>query len=124
VNPDYRTRNVSVLAAEPRSILSLYRRLIALRREHAALCVGRFIAVSADHDVFAFERSDDSARLLVLLNFALEQRQVRLPADAGRARVLLSTCMDRETESAEAELTLRAAEGIILKLPVKERETS
>ena len=124
VNPDYQTRNVSVLAAEPRSILSLYRRLIALRREHAALRVGRFMTLSADRDLFAFERSDDSVRLLVLLNFAPEQRQVQLPADADRARVLLSTCMDRESGSAQAELTLRAAEGVILKLPVKERGTS
>src|ERR1700693_5995072 len=108
----------------PRSILSLYRRLIALRRGHAALCVGRFMALPADHDVFAFERSDDSVRLLVLLNFALEQRQVQLPADADRARVLFSTCMDRESEPAQGELTLRAAEGVILKLPHKERGTS
>jgi alpha-glucosidase len=111
VNPDYRTRNVSVLAAEPRSILSLYRRLIALRREHAALCVGRFMALPADHDVFAFERSDDSVCLLVLLNFAPEQRQVQLPADADRARGLLSTYMDRESGPAQAELTLRAGRG-------------
>ena len=124
VNHDYRTRNVSVLAAEPRSILNLYRRLISLRREYAALCVGHFMAVPAEHDVFAFERTDDSVRLLVLLNFALKQRQVHLPADANRARVLLSTCMDRENEPAQAELTLRAAEGVILKLPGKERGTS
>jgi alpha-glucosidase len=124
VNPDYRTRNVVVLAAEPRSILSLYRRLIALRRGHAALCVGRFMTVPAEHDVFAFERSDDNVRLLVLLNFALEQRQVQLPADTDRARVLLSTCMDRESEPARAELILRAAEGVILKLPNNERGTS
>jgi alpha-glucosidase len=121
VNPDYRTRNVAVLAAESRSILSLYRRLIALRRGHAALRVGRFMALHADHDVFAFERSDDNVRLL---NFALEQRQAQLPADADRARVLLFTCMDRESEPAQAGLTLRAAEGVILKLPDKERGTS
>ena len=44
--PTMRTRNVAALTADPRSILSLYRRLIALRREHAALRVGRFMPLA------------------------------------------------------------------------------
>ena len=124
VNPDYRTRNVVGAGGRAAIDSRLYRRLIALRREHAALRVGRFMALAADHDVFAFERSDDSDRLLVLLNFALERRAGAASADADRARVLLSTCMDRENEPARAELTLRAAEGSSCKLPDKERGTS
>ena len=123
VNPDYRTRNVSVLAAEPRSILSLYRRLIALRREHAALRVGRFMTLSADHDVFAFERSDDSVRLPVLLNFAPEQREVQLP----RMPTVHECCFyvhgpRKWTGSSRTDVARRR--GIILQLPVKERGTS
>jgi hypothetical protein len=73
--------------------------------------------------------TEQDARALLLgekgrVPVALEQRQVQLPLDADRARVLLSTCMDRESEPARPELTLRAAEGVILKLPDKERGTS
>ena len=66
--------------------------------------------------MFAFERNDGDTRLLIVLNFAQEQRQVTLPADADHALALLSTCLDRDNEYVQAKLKLRAAEGVILKL--------
>jgi alpha-glucosidase len=116
VSPDHEARNVEAFIADQRSILNLYRRLIALRREHSALSVGRFAAVQAAENVFAFERNDGDARLLVVLNFAQEQRQVTLPTDADHAMALLSTCLDRDDEYVQAKLKLRAAEGVVLKL--------
>jgi len=116
VGPDHEARNVEAFIANQRSILNLYRRLIALRREHSALSVGRFAAVQAAENVFAFERNDGDTRLLVVLNFAQEQRQVTLPTDADHAMTLLSTCLDRDDEYVQATLKLRAAEGVILKL--------
>jgi alpha-glucosidase len=116
VSPDHEARNVEAFIADQRSILNLYRRLIALRREHTALSVGRFAAVQAAENVFAFERNDGDARLLVVLNFAQEQRQVTLPTDADHAMALLSTCLDRDDEYVQAKLKLRAAEGVVLKL--------
>ena len=116
VGPDHEARNVEAFIANQRSILNLYRRLIALRREHSALSVGRFAAVQAAENVFAFERNDGDTRLLVVLNFAQEQRQVTLPTDADHAMTLLSTCLDRDDEYVQATLKLRAAEGVVLKL--------
>jgi alpha-glucosidase len=116
MSPDHETHNVQALIANRRSILNLYRRLIGLRREHAALSVGRFATVQAADDLFAFERNDGDARLLVVLNFAQEQRQVKLPADADHALALLSTYLDRDDEYVRTELKLRAAEGVVLKL--------
>ena len=116
MTPDHETHNVEALIANPRSILNLYRRLIELRREHAALSVGRFATVQAAGDLFAFERNGGDTRLLVVLNFAQEQRQVTLPADADHALALLSTCLDRDDEYVQASLKLRPAEGVVLKL--------
>jgi alpha-glucosidase len=116
LNPDYETRNVAAFTADRRCILSLYRRLIALRREHTALSVGRYLATRVDNDVLAYERSDDDMRLLVVLNFAKTQRQVMLAPGTGRSLTLLSTCLDREGEPVHDELTLRPAEGVVLKL--------
>jgi alpha-glucosidase len=116
LNPDWADRNVAALAAEPSSILTLYRRLIGLRREHAALSTGRYVATHVDDDVLAFERCGHDARLLVVLNFAQEQRHFDLPVDTGDAHILLSTCMDREGEQVNGDLPLRPAEGIILAL--------
>ena len=116
LHPDYELRNVAALTAEPRSVLNLYRRLIALRREQAALSVGRLVAVHADEDVLTFERSEGTTDLLIILNFAQEQRQVELPADAGHGLTLLSTCLDRDNELVQTQLALRPSEGVILKL--------
>ena len=116
LHPDYELRNVAALTAEPRSVPNLYRRLIALRREQAALSVGRLVAVHADEDVLTFERSEGTTHLLIILNFAQEQRQVELPADAGHGLTLLSTCLDRDNELVQTQLALRPSEGVILKL--------
>ena len=114
VSPDYEERNVAALAADPRSILSLYRQLITLRRQHPALQSGRYTLVSTAENVLAFERSDGETRLLIALNFNQQRCRVKLPAYADQALVLLSTCLDREDEHVRTEFELRGSEGVIL----------
>jgi alpha-glucosidase len=117
LNPDRAERNLAVQAADSRSVLTLYRRLIALRREHAALQTGRYAAACTEGDVLAFERRHgQGARLLVALNLSHASQRLALPADAAGARLLLSTGLDREGEEMRAALELRPAEGIILEL--------
>ena len=116
LNFDYRTRNVAALAADPKSHLTFYRHLIALRQEHAALSVGRYTPHRTEGDVFAFERNADADRLLIVLNFAKSAQQTKLPAGIGSAHILLSTWLDREKEMVQAEVRLRPMEGLILAL--------
>ncbi len=111
---DYATRNVEALREETRSILTLYRRLIALRREHLALSVGTYVAGGTQGNLFWFERRHGDTRLMVVLNFGHDAETLALPDDAAKARVLLSTLLDRDNEEAGRELTLRGDEGIIL----------
>jgi alpha-glucosidase len=120
LNPDYSERNVAAFQADPHSILNLYRDLIALRRDHPGLSTGRYLSRQTSDDVFAFERTDQNDRLLVVLNFASEPRHVARPAGA---RVLLSTCHDRATGHAAGDLTLRAYEGVILELPTVDQNS-
>jgi glycosidase len=108
LNQDHQKRNVAALALDQRSILNLYRRLIGLRREHPALCVGNFASVYADSDLLAFERSHGDVRLMIVLNFIQEQRQLHLPGGTKIALVLLSTYLDRADECVQATLHLRA----------------
>jgi alpha-glucosidase len=115
--PDVASRNVAVLAEEPRSILSLYRRLTALRRQHAALHAGSFVSLAAQGDVLAFERRAGGSRLLVALNLGGASQRVAVP-EGGVAvpRILLSTALDRDGEELGPELELRPAEGLIVEL--------
>ena len=117
VGADYPTRNVAAHIASPRSLLSLYVRLIALRRAEAALAVGAYAAVYADEHVMAYLRVAGDRKFLVALNLTGEPRTVpetattRAPA-AGR--LVLSTELDRDDERVVGEIGLRPNEGILV----------
>ena len=82
--------NAATQAADPRSVLNLYRALLALRRAEPALQGGaqRFLD-AGDPDVLAYARGE---RFLVLANFASRPRASR---PRTGARILVSTGLDR-----------------------------
>jgi alpha-glucosidase len=67
---DAGTRNVARQAADPRSVLSAYRRLVWLRRDHPALQVGEYRRLpAAGGDVLAWLRVAPEETILVAVNF-------------------------------------------------------
>jgi alpha-glucosidase len=97
-------------AADPASMLSLYRALIALRRREPALSIGDYRTVSAGDDVFVYERSHDDRTLTVALNLGSAARP--LP---GHGRVILSTRPGRAP--GEDARDLGPDEGLVLDAP-------
>jgi glycosidase len=117
LNADHAAVNVATLTAEPKSMLSLYRRLLALRRGLAALHSGTYVESHVEGDVLAFERRHDAdRRVLVALNFGRLPQRLMLSHDAPGARLLLSTELDRQGEAVHAAIDLRPEEGVILEL--------
>lgn len=110
LNDDWLTRNVAVQERDEHSMLALYRRLLALRRQQSALSIGDLAMASAEPQVLQYERRHDDQRLMVALNFGGEARQVRLPADVAPA-LLLST--DGRARFSQA---LAPNEGVVLRL--------
>lgn len=108
LNPDWPTRNVSAQAADPASMLSLVRRLLALRRAHDALSVGEMILADATGDLLVYERRSGDQRLLVALNLGNTSAVLPLPADAQLGAVLLSTHPAHANDG-----TLAADEGLV-----------
>jgi alpha-glucosidase len=107
----YHWTNVAAETADSRSMLTLYRRLIELRRQRPELTVGDWQALAADGDVLAYVRSHAGFRLLVVLNLGTRLHRLPLP---GPTRVLLSTHLDRAHDAVSGHLELRGNEGIIL----------
>jgi len=68
LNDDWPVRNVTAQDADPGSMLSLYRSLLALRRAEAALSVGDLALTDGPDGVLAYERGHGDRRLRVLLN--------------------------------------------------------
>jgi alpha-glucosidase len=105
-------QNVESLELQTFSILSLYKRLLMLRRKYEALRLGRYETLTCRDDVFGFARSLGQEKLIALLNFSQERRTVSLESD--RATVLLSTGRDRSGERIVSELTLDPNEAVIM----------
>jgi alpha-glucosidase len=109
---DVKTRNVKALKADPKSLLWLYRSLIALRGREDALRVGDYGPLRSRNDVLMFERYYKDDRLFVALNIADQPRRC---AFSKSGRLLLTTYLDRDATTIEMPFLLRANEGVIIK---------
>ncbi|MBR6354089.1 MAG: DUF3459 domain-containing protein, partial [Oscillospiraceae bacterium] len=70
VNPNYRQINAAEQLGRPDSVFSCYRELIRLRHTLPVLSEGAFRLLLPEHEaVFAYERENAEARLLVECNF-------------------------------------------------------
>ena len=116
VADDYRNANVELERTDASSMLSLYRRLIELRRAEPALSVGDYAALPASDDLVAYMRKGGRRRLLIVLNFGARPRKFDLNELEAQAVLLLSTHLDREQEKLGDELPLRPDEGVIVEL--------
>ncbi|MET3971949.1 glycosidase [Bradyrhizobium sp. i1.4.4] len=106
------SKNVTGQQRDDRSILSLFRELIALRREQPCLREGDQQPLRSQNDVLAFKRARDRDELLVLLNIAAEPRKW---CWQGHGRLLMSTHLDRpKLPLSGASLLLRGSEGVII----------
>jgi alpha-glucosidase len=121
---DFSSVNVAAERGDPNSLLSLYRRLIALRRAEPALNVGSYQHGCTDGDLFAYTRTDPATgrTFLVALNFGATPRELRLstcaPAGAARdlARIVLSTHLERGSEPVRNGVTLRGNEAVVVSI--------
>ncbi len=114
---DYLTVNVAIEQDDPVSMLSLYRRLIDLRRTAMALMVGSYQAVEAEGNLLVYRRSYQDQQFLIALNLGSEP-QPFLVETPGRGKVMLSTHLDRDGEVVEESFELRGDEGVIIRLQV------
>jgi alpha-glucosidase len=93
---DYRTRNIGAQQSDPKSVLSLYRTLIALRRTHPAMSGDWKLVDANDPQVLAYQRSGGGKTVLVLLN--LDARPADVPlARAAAKQVVAPLASNRAT---------------------------
>ena len=111
LSADRATVNVAAQRADPASMFSLYRQLIALRRREPALAIGVHVKAEAIGDVLTYRRFHNGRWITVALNFSDAPQQFRNGASAYD--VLLSTHLDR-TRREDGVVQLRANEGVVL----------
>jgi alpha-glucosidase len=122
VPPSARQRNVAVQAADPGSILSFYKRLLALRRSHPALREGAYVPLMQnDPNVLAYLRRTKDSAVLVALNMSTSLPTLRgvlagQGVTATTGRVLAGTMIPAETPLSLDAITLRPFEVLIVEV--------
>ncbi|MBV8773934.1 MAG: DUF3459 domain-containing protein, partial [Deltaproteobacteria bacterium] len=114
LNPDLAVLNVASQASDARSMLSLYKSLIRLRRLCAELTVGVFRLVRADRAVLAYTRTLKDSEVLIALN--MTDRPQLFHCGQPPQKVLLSTHLDDPALSGSDDCRLRANEGLVLRM--------
>lgn len=114
VAEDLRRFNVAIQSNQADSFLTLYRRLIALRAEIAALHSGAYGELVGNDDVLGYSREAGAERFWIILNFSGESKTFE--HRSLRGRLTLTTALDREGELVAGKLVLRAHEGVIIEI--------
>ncbi|MFS0737016.1 alpha-amylase family glycosyl hydrolase [Sphingomonas sp. 1P06PA] len=115
---DWPSRNVAAQSADPQSMLSLYRRLIALRQIEPALSVGAIHLVPAAapsegrNGLLGYVRETGGRRVIVLLNLDDAYVHIDLPPWA-KDHKLAATTLSGVPLAAGSTLELRPNEGVV-----------
>jgi alpha-glucosidase len=114
VHSDYAARNVERQMADPNSLLNFTKRLISLRKEHAAFRCGDFSLLESPPGILAYIRSAGDERILVAMNFRPRRAVLRLNSRAEmRWRTFFSTSRGADPECA-GEVSLEPHEVRLL----------
>lgn len=109
--------NVERQHDNPDSLLNLYRTLIRYRRDSPVLRMGHYRSVDSSGNTFAYLRSLDDDRLLVVLNFADEPVSTRLPGTPPAGELQMSTHSGRDSGWIDLRpLRLAPCEGVVLRI--------
>jgi alpha-glucosidase len=112
--PDFGQKNVDRLRDDPQSMLTLYRRLLALRKSEPALSIGDYHHVPTEGNLLAYLREWGERQFLVVMNLCQQGCTFGSEFPIARGRIAISTHLDRGGEKIEGSVTLRPDEGVII----------
>ncbi|AUB52645.1 MULTISPECIES: glycoside hydrolase family 13 protein [Enterococcus] len=101
VNPNHQMINVADQTNDPESILSFYKKMIALRRENKGLVYGSFNEYLPENEqLFVYERVLEEERYLIIVNLTDEAATYTLPTEIKTTwEVLLENQSGQEFQS-------------------------
>jgi len=109
--------NVERQLGDPKSILILYRKLLAYRKKSQALQAGQYLPVDkVPSGCFAYlRRLEGGDRVFIIINFNPHPVEIQIP-EFGEGCLILSTHMDRSEDIDFSGWVLRGSEGVIVEL--------
>jgi oligo-1,6-glucosidase len=118
VNPNYRQINVAAARADPNSIFHYYKKLIQLRRKNPVIVYGTYDLLLETHEeIYAFTRTLEDDRLLVILNFSGNSPVFYLPENVSFSTAdLLISNYNVDVNENVRQITLRPFEARVYRL--------
>ncbi len=118
VNPNYKEINVAGALADPNSIFHYYKKLIRLRKENPVIIYGAYDLILDSHEeIYAFTRTLEEDRLLVILNFSRNSPVFYLPENISYSSMeLLISNYNVDVNENVRQITLRPFEARVYHL--------
>jgi alpha-glucosidase len=105
--------SVEAQKRDSRSMLSLTRSLIALRRREPALAIGDWKPLATENGALAFARVWQDRRATIVLDLESKAKTVRLGSDGG-GRIQVSTNPERVGEAVSGDVRLASDEAVVI----------
>ena len=91
VNPNYKKINVAAQEKDPNSTLNYFRKMVKLRKALPELVYGKYDLLERDNEkVYAYTRTYNGKKVLVLLNFSSSKTKFEMPKKIGALNVLMN----------------------------------
>ena len=114
VNPNYKEVNVAAQENDPDSELNYFRKMIKLRSDNLTLIYGQYELLAPDDaQLYAYTRSLDDDKLLILLNFSESKLSFNIPSEFNNAELLINNINELSLSGEEVELN--AYQALILR---------
>jgi len=118
VNPNYKEINASEALADPNSVFHYYKKLIQLRKQNPVIVYGTYdLTLDSHEEIYAFTRTLEEERLLVILNFSRNTPVFNLPETisfSSTERIISNYDVDPAQDI--HEITLRPYEARVYRL--------
>ncbi|RIA10746.1 oligo-1,6-glucosidase [Flavobacteriaceae bacterium MAR_2010_72] len=115
VNPNYKEINVASQDKNPNSVLNHFRNMVKLRNEHEVFVYGAYQLLDRENEeTYAFLRTLDDKKVLVLLNFTNHDSALELPELKQINKTLISNYED--LNNANGKITLKPYQAVILSI--------
>jgi alpha-glucosidase len=112
----WKSTNVENLKEDKTSILNLYKRLLSVRRNSAALVHGSYAPYLGESDLLIYFREFEDQRALIVLNLTHIESAIAFPVGQIEGSVLVSIFGDRDGEPVADTIVLRGDEGLVIGL--------
>ena len=116
VNPNYKKVNVAAEEKDPNSVLNYFRKMVKLRKALPELVYGKYDLLEKENNkVYAYIRTLDKKKVIVLLNFSKTNTTFDIPKSIGTAGQVLINNL-KEITMQERAIKLQPYQAVVIRL--------